>query len=277
MDVLSEFFERGRLLIEHHVSDEVAMPMFIGAAIALLVAGLGVAVLGAKLARLATAMSFGVLGAGCGLYVGRFADVPAVVAALVGAGLLGVAGYSLHRLWVGLVSGWVLILALNATYGAHTLGPQVQDYASNYGKMPAIVADSPETFTVPEPSVQAAALNPEFTSWVRGLWDYTYEHDRRGTRRIVLMSVCVGLFGLLIGLFAPRLTLVTMTSLVGTAMFSLGALGMAREWQPDFYQAGFDHPQTVATACGTFLLGSLILQTLLTRPHKPAPDAAEKP
>ncbi len=106
-------------------------------------------------------------------------------------------------------------------------------------------------------------------------WDYTNENDKGGIRRLALLSGCAGLFGLLLGLFAVRFTLVAVTSLVGTLMISAGAIGLAQQWQPQMYEAVLNHPQALGIAGGTFLLGSIILQTLLTRPDKAATAPAK--
>ncbi len=276
MNALNEIIERARLLVEHHVSHDIAVPAFVGVIVGLIIVGLGLSVLGAKLARGSLTALFCVTGAGAGLYMGRLADVPSPVAGLLGAAILGVVGFALHRVWVGVAAGLVVVVGVNATYGARTLGPEFREYAHNQGTMPAVVSPLGDTFTVPEPDVQAAALNPEFQRWARGFWDYAFEHDRGGTRRVALTSACAALFGMLMGVFAVRFTLVTTTAVVGTAMFGFGILSAARTWRPDFYQAGVDHPQALAAACGTFLLASLLLQTLLTKPHNSAGDAGKK-
>ncbi|MEE9296655.1 MAG: hypothetical protein V3W34_17055 [Phycisphaerae bacterium] len=272
MDAIGQVYERANLLIHNHVPDDVIVPVATIGAIGCIIAGLMVSVLGAKLARVVLTLGFGALGVGAGVIISQRADLPTAVATLVGAGCFGLLGYAFHRVWIGVLTGLFMVLAVNSTYGVRTIAPHLPAYEQSHGAMPVAVADK---FTTAAPHAQAGCLNPEFTRWLKGFWDYTNENDKGGVRRLALLSGCAGLFGLLLGLFAVRFTLVAVTSLVGTLMISAGAMGLAQRWQPQMYEAVLNHPQSLGIAGGTFLLGSVILQTLLTRPDKAAPAATK--
>lgn len=267
MNAASEYLERVRLLVEQHAPQDVALPMMAMGAVAFIVMGLGMSVLGAKLARISLTFSLAIAGLAGGVYLTRFVDVPIGLAGLLGAGVFGVLGFVLHRLWVGVATGMMFMVVLNSTYGANTLGPQFEAFQLSHGAMPSLLVEKP---LPSNESIRVAGVNPVFGEWVGGFWEFARARDESGVHKLALMTACAGTLGLVLGLLAVRFTLVTVTSLVGTLLISSGAVTLVQQWQPDLYQAGLAHPQAIGVACASFLLGSLVLQTLLTRPDKPA-------
>ena len=112
MDEINQRGEQARMFFEHHVSPEVTVPLFIAMPIGLIVVGLGLAVLGAKMAKPALAIAFTLAGiVGGGLVLGAATGVAPGIGMLIGGLVCGVCGYLLHRLWVGLAAA-VLISAV---------------------------------------------------------------------------------------------------------------------------------------------------------------------
>ena len=267
MDVIGQFYERAGFLVGQQAPDDVAVPLATAGAIGCVISGLMISVLGAKLARFSLTLGFGVMGIVAGVFLGERVNLPTAAVAMgvaVGTGLIG---FFMHRVWVGVLTGALMVLAVNSTYGVHTVAPHLPVFEQDFGNMPAAVVQKLSTADLGARNIQ---INPEFTQWIKGFWDYTKLHEKRGVRHVALLSGCAGLFGMLLGLFAVRFTLVLVTSIVGTLLITGGAIGMAEQWQPQLYQAMIEHPQVLGMAGGTCLLGSIILQTLLTRPDKSA-------
>ncbi len=270
MDGVGQFFEHARTLVEHHAPQDMTVPVLTSIAACLVSVGLGVSVLGARLARGSLTLGLCLAGIASGFAVSVSTGMPQAVAVPLGGLVFGVLGFVLHRLWVGLAAGTALILVLSGTYGVHSLSPQVEAYRQSAGPMPAAFS---EGLTFADAGPDAEYIAPEFKQWVGGLWDNVRGNERRSLRKLALINGCLGLFGLILGLLAVRLTLVTMTSLVGTGMILAGAVPLIQTWQPDLYQTGIEHPEAVGISCGVFLLASFVLQFLLTRPDKKAAPA----
>jgi hypothetical protein len=286
METINQFIQGLQSLAGQHLPNNANVPAVTAVAVVLVVVGLVLAVLGAKLARGMLTFGFVIAGIGVGAAVGGRFDAPLAVSGLLGATTCGLLGFVMYRLWVGVLTGVVLVMILSSTYGAKTMAPDWKAYVDRRGDAPALSAPggvgggsvtvssgAGEMFTTPDPETQARFLNPEFSDWLRGFWDFTSTNDPGKVRKLMLISGCLALFGLISGLLAVRFTLVTITSIVGTTMLLSGATVLIQQVLPDLYSAFMDHPQAVAMSGGTFLLGSLVLQSLLTRPHKAPPEA----
>ncbi len=271
MDGVSQIFDQARSLFEHHMPVASTAAVTAGAAVTAFI-GLSMSVLGAKLARIAITLGLVFAGALAGGFTTLHADIPVPIAAGFGALFCGAMGFVLYRFWVGVLTGLLLITAASGSYGLSVLGPELASYSEVGGTAPMLVS---EDFTTPSPEAQRQYLNPQFSDWARGFWDHVTARNKTGVKKVALVDACAGIFGLLLGLIAVRFTLVTMTALAGTALFSFGAFVLANRVHPQFYQAGMEHPQAIAFSCGAMLVASLILQTLLTRPKKSATAAIE--
>lgn len=265
MDAVSQFLDRAQLLVQNHVPQEVSVPVMTATAIGLIVIGLGSAVLGAKLARGVLITSFVVMGLMAGVAVGHRVDAPEIVAGLVGAGIGGAMGYFLHRLWVGIAAGVLMSMLVTGTYGAYHLVPHLDAYEQSHGAIPAVTDGH---FTTPDPQTQEARLNPQFTDWSKGFWNYVNEKAPQVTRNLEIITPALACLGVLMGLVAVRLTLVLMTSVAGIVLLTSGLAALVHQFRPELYETTMQHPEAIGAAFGVFLIGSLVLQTLLTRPAK---------
>ncbi len=261
MDALSQLGDQVRMFLDQHVPP-VAM---VTSAITAVVIGLGLSVLGAKLARFAMTAVFALGGAAVGALISGEWAVSVPLSMLVGGGFAGVIGFFFHRLWIGLITALLFAGIIGGGVGLRSLAPMLADYE----QMPAIVQTTASSgFSIPDPDTQADYLNPEFRRWAQGFWSYAQGQDLRIQEKLSLVTVGAALVGFLLGALAVRFTLILVTAILGTAMVTSGLAALAQQYQPDLVQASIDHPQIGALAWGIFLVGSLVVQTLLTSSDK---------
>ncbi len=273
MNALEQITRQLSTLAEHHLPEEAAIPVFTAAPAALVVLGLLTAVLGAKLARPSIALGFAIGGATIGAVAGQALAVSMPLCATIGAVVFGISGFVLLRLWVG-VATCVLFAAIAASgYGAHRALPHLKSYSE---PAPAAITKPEYRFSTPEPRAQQLHLNPEFNAWLEDVYTHVTTKEMTLERNTVLSAVAAGVLGLILGLVAVRLTLIILTSVMGTAALIAGATTLLCHHRPGLYQAALGHPEALAIACGTFLLGSLALQALLTRSHKSRKHSNDK-
>ena len=267
MDTLSQFSDQLRMLIEHHMPAEAAVPLATAVPIGMIAAGLGTAVLGAKLTRSGITMFFFLLGAVGGAALGEHMEIglSPLLTGAIGGVLTAILGFAMHRLWVGLMTCVLLGVLAGGGLSYHSVLPQLESYR----QMPPLTTRSTADFTTPDPEMQKSNLNPKFEQWARGFWDHATTRDTTLERNLSVVTAAAAVFGLMLGLLAPRFTLIAVTSVMGTAMLTFGATALIQQWHPKLYEAAVYHPRAAGAACCTFLLGSLILQVLLTRPDKP--------
>lgn len=273
MNNLERLTEQARIFAEHLIPTEAVISTAVVVPILALVVGLLVAVLGAKLARPSMTAAFGVAGAVLGGMFGVTLGVPIPIGVLVGAVVAGIGGFVLHRLWVGLATCVLLSAVVACAYGSHSVLPQLATYAKT---VPEAVTFDKAQFATPASNTQAIQLNPEFEVWAADFWHDLTARDASLERNLTAAIVAAGVFGLLLGLVAVRFTLVMVTSAVGTALFTSGATALTYQFQPELYEASLSHPHALGLACGTFLVGSLVLQALLTRSEKPHQKSGDK-
>lgn len=281
MDDITQLGEQARMFFAHHVPTEVSMPLFIAMPIGLIVVGLGLSVLGAKMAKPALAVAFTLAGVvGGGLVLGAATGVAPGIGMLIGGLVCGVTGYMLHRLWVGLAAAVLLSSLAGVGYGAQSLLPALQSYDVDFPHMAAADTDN---FTVPETDREAKVFSTEFKQWVddsgdwgRGFWEHASAGDTRLTRYLPMIAIGAGLVGLVLGLLVPRFMMISLTSVMGVAFMTSGSAALTQQFEPVLYQSALGHPRAMGMACGALLLGSLILQTLLTRSDKPKSKKQDK-
>ena len=269
-DQLTQFVEQVHGVWETHVPTQYQVSVF-PVALGLLLLGIGLSVLGAKLARAGITCGLGVAGALLALAFAPLIDVPTIVVILIGTFVAGGIGYGLFRLWVGLVAAAFFSAVAIGAYGSRAVVPHFVEYQS--------VQDFDGTFTLREApgtfdSETSRDALADVRAWADDFWLYIQSKQVDVNRRILLLGVGSALLGLLLGALLPRLTLIVTTSVVGTIMVMSGLAALAARFQVDLPQAVGQHERVVATAGIVFLLASLLLQTLLTR-KAPVPAPAE--
>jgi hypothetical protein len=271
MEQYQPILDQIRLFVEQQV--DPAYLTHTGATLAVVLSlGVGLSVLGAKLARFSLTCGFVIAGGLAGIYFSRLTDVMPAPCVLGGAALLGTIGYLSFRLWVGILAAVVVGAFVLGGFGYQRVSPHLSQFD------PESVWSASEgtgEFSIPlTPDEQQAYRDRTPGQRLESFWTYVNEQDASLTRHGKAIGMAAVLAGMLIGLTAARFTLIVASSLVGTVLVVAGLGGVATSYAPSWYQAGFDNPGVLGAAMGAFLVASLIVQTLLTRN---APAAGQEP
>ncbi|MFH0982978.1 MAG: hypothetical protein V2A79_15770 [Planctomycetota bacterium] len=262
-DQLNQFVDQVQRLWQTHVPPEYQVPV-LPVAVGMLLFGVGVSVLGAKLARFGITCGFAGVGVLVALALAPAIGVSTVAALVVGVLLAGGIGYALFRLWVGLAAAVFFSAVALGVYGSQVVAPHFIAYD------PAATFNG--TFSLPDPSADdttAERALSDMRAWADDFWLYVQSREADVNRRILGIGLGAALVGLLLGMMLPRLILIVASSVVGTLMVMSGLAGLAARSRIDLPQAAGQHGRVVAVAGLVFLLASLLLQTLLTRKTPP--------
>lgn len=227
-----------------------------------LLVGIGLSVLGAKLAR------FGMTGVAIlvGAWVGvQFSDLTGFakpVCGLAGAAMLGIVAYQTFRLWVGVVAALVAALVVAGVFGYNRVVPHVEEF--NRTAVYATV-DGSTAFALPSPDQQQDYLQRGPREWGANLWSYVTSHDPNAERNGKAIVLGAMVTGLCLGVVAMRLALILSTSLLGTGFVTAAITTLGDRAFPGTYETFQTHPTYVGVGVGAFLVMSLVVQTMLTR------------
>jgi hypothetical protein len=273
MDQFTTIFEQTRQFAAQHAPAS-ALRETIPIAIIFLVAGIGLSVLGAKLARIGMTFGWLMLGALGGGWIARQTGFPAVVCVTAGAITVGIIGHQTYRLWVGLAAAVVISAATLGAFGYQNVMPHVSEFGQ---RVTLASSASAEQFVIPTPEQQEAYAQRTPRQWFQQFWGYVAQQEPGIVQKGRALGLATFIAGLCIGLLAARLALILSTSLIGTALVTTGMFTLIAHFMHDrAYQALENHPTLVGLTVGVFLVSSIILQTLLTRRHH-SPKMAEKP
>ena len=261
MTDLAPIIEQFRSFVTHSVPPPM-LERTVAISIVLLVLGIGVSVLGAKLARPGLTALIGLLGGLGGVLFAQKAGFNAVIGGLVGAGMFATVALLTFRIWVGVATAVVASALALGAFGYHRVAPLAPEFEG-------MVASSPATegarFTIPSPADQQAYRDRTPRQWADEFWTFATGKDAA----LELNSWLVGLGalagGLFLGVIAMRWMLILSTSVFGTALVASSVATLIAHCVPESYQAFPKHPAIVGMGVGAFLVTSLILQTLLTR------------
>jgi len=264
MSELSTMIDQAQAFAAQHAPSEVlqeAVPL----AVLLLIGGVGMSVLGAKLSRVAATFGFAAAGGVAGVYFARQSGYPLPVCIGAGGLLFGVIGYQTLRFWVGVLTAGVLTAVALGTFGYKNLVPHVAEFQQSV--QAAEPVDGDFVFSVPSPEQQEAYRDRSPDQWAREFWAFVTERDagvEQGARSI---GIIAALTGLCLGVIAMRWALILSTAMVGTALVTTGMATLVSHYWPDQgYQAFAERPAVFGAIIGGFLVSSLIVQTALTKP-----------
>lgn len=267
MDQLAHYAQQLAEMFRQHAPADATMPAM-PAAIVALVFGVGICVLGAKLARWLITVVFAVGGLLAGLSLGGHVDAAPMITALLGASALGVVGYMMHRLWVGVFTGAFLATVAFGVLSTQMILPHLDGFA----KQQEVAAQQEVTTFTPGPVSDAM-----HAGWDR-FWDYTHQFGEYLVanqpdiqKYSIGVVVIAGAFGLLMGVFLCRLTLILFTAAFGTSLIGAGMAMFGQEVHVDMLKMLQERPEMSALALGAFFIFSIILQTMLTRSAPAAP------
>jgi len=271
VETMSEFstmIEQAQSMVQQHAPAEVlsqAVPM----AILLMVGGMGVSVLGAKLSRVAATLGFAIAGGVGGYYFAGPSGLPLPVCIAGGGLVAGVIGHQTLRFWVGVLTAGVLAAASLGVFGYQRVAPYVTEFEQS---QQITSEDGAFMFTVPSPEEQEAYRDRNPATWAQEFWAFATERDPGLSRSAQSIGILAILTGLCLGVVAMRWALILSTAMVGTALITTGIAGLAGHyWPQQAYQAFEARPALFGAVIGGFLVSSLIVQTAMTRP-----DAASK-
>ena len=256
MTELTPIIDQAKAFIEQNVSSGVVNQSMLVAAV-FLAAGVGLSVLGAKLARPGVVVALGALGAYGGWVFARESGLPSIVCTAVGAGMVGTIAHLTFRLWVGVAAAVVLSSAVLGTFSYQHIVPHVASFQDS------LTADTGQ-FSLPSPEEQAEYRSRTPLQWADQFWAYVTARDVHVGRNSALLGAGAALMGLFLGVVAMRWMLILSTSMVGT-VFVTAAIGSIVFHLFPSYRAIEVRPAVLSAGMGGFLVASLILQTMLTR------------
>jgi hypothetical protein len=277
---ITQVLEQLRGMWELHVPAQYHPPAA-PTGFALLMLGIGIAVLGARMARGGLTLAFALAG---GLVAFAFRTHvnwnPPVV---LGAGMLAGAlcGFLLFRLWIGVAAAGLCAALAVGFYGSRNVAPHFVSYDSTH--------NFNGVFTVPEALPEARASDSaaadsiptleahfdQFKSWCRGFWLYVQSQESDVNVWIAGIALGAGLFGFLLGSVLPRLTLIAGSASLGTLLVLSGFAALAHYANTQVYDAAISRPRVVGLVGVVLLVTSVVLQALLTR--RPAAVAKSAP
>ena len=271
MTELQSFLERARQLAVQHAPSDVlqdAVPF----ALACLVAGIGLSVLGAKLSRFGLTAALAMGGGVVGFYVAEETGYPSPVCGLVGSLMAGVVAFMTFRLWVGVVAAVVFSSAAMGAFGYQRVRPHLAEFNATRAVVP-VAAVAGGSFALPSPEAQKAYSERTAQAWARDLWTFVAQRDAKFESNGRVLGLVAALAGLFFGVVAVRTALILSTALAGTGLVGAGTATFLAHSVPQSYQALQGNPALLGMAAGAFFVGSLVVQTLLTRK---APAAEKK-
>ncbi|MCH7839579.1 MAG: hypothetical protein IID38_05020 [Planctomycetes bacterium] len=265
--------DQARLFITQHAPPKL-LDETVPLSILFLFLGVGISVLGARLARIGTTLAFAVGGGFLGTYFSHESGFPLPLCVAGAALVIGTIGYQTFRLWVGVMTALVLASFTVGAFSYQQVLPRLAQFEQTVIQTPA---GAESVFVPPSPREQQAYRDRTPGQWLEQFRTFLKQQDariERNGRTLILASL---LTGLCLGVVAVRWALVVTTALIGTSLVVSGISVLLNHFaQQEAYQAFEKHPSIVGMAVGGFLMTSLILQTLLTRPA-PLPKSRPKP
>lgn len=286
-EIMSNFETLGNVLQQHQL--QVEGGHLVPAACLGLIFGVGISVLGAKLARPAFVLAFAAIGGLLGVQFAQFADMSSPLCALVSSGLVAFIGYITFRLWVGVGVAMVLGSIAYGGFGVLNLlplvpqfqeaevtamttpgGTQAHDASSGTQSTGGADAAGPDSggFAIPAPRVAPENVMAGLRDLGRKFWAFATEQQPQLTRYAQAIGLGTLIIGVFIGVLLVRWSLVAAASTVGTAMVMTSSLALMSQWLPSAYTSLIDQPAAVGITATGFFLTSVILQGLLTREAK---------
>jgi len=278
MDQLAHYAEQLSEIIRQHIPGNLMPGTLPAAAIVILVFGVGISVLGAKLARWLITVAFAVGGLIGGMKLGGFADLSPIATAMIGAAAFGAVGFVMHRLWVGMFTGLFLASVAFGVLSTQMVLPHLDGFAEQ--QRAARIAMVQTEVTEFEPGQVGDAVHASSERLVdvgKSFTNYVMERQPSLRKYGVITVIAFGAFGLLLGMFLCRLTLILFTAAFGTSLIATGMAMLGKDVHVDMLQLCQDRPEMSALALVAFFLFSVVLQTMLTRREPSGGKSAPQP
>ncbi|MHC5111435.1 MAG: hypothetical protein ACYTHJ_16330 [Planctomycetota bacterium] len=281
----------GNLLRQHQIHFDAAH--IVPTASLVLIGGIAISVLGAKLARPAFIMAAAVIGAGVGLAFAERSGYSVPLSILVSAGLVAAVGYMTFRLWVGV--GVMLMLAslTFGGFGVRNLLPLLPAFEESYqatlvtapsatptagggtGSEASAEEIATVSFSIPSAQAQMESASRAVSELGQRFWSFATEKQPNLSQQAQALGIGTLIVGLFFGVLAVRWSLVLSTSLGGTLLVMSSVLALLSQFSASTYQTLTSSPVAVGITTGGFFLTSVILQALLTREAKSDKDSVK--
>lgn len=262
------------LVVDYVPSAYLEQVVLIAAGI--LVGGIGMSVLGAKMAKPAMTTVLGLLGAWGGVsfaqYAGFDEGLHRALGGLVGAVMLGTVAHLTFRVWVGVASAMVFFSLALGAFGYQRVVPHLAEFD---GMVTWTPVDGQQAFTVPSAEQQQKYRAPELKELASDFWAFASEQDGNLPIDSQLVGFGAAAVGLFLGVVAVRWMLILATSILGTALVTTAVATTVTHFAPGSEKTFLDHSGLMGMGVGAFLVSSLILQTLLTRKAPQSGQAAK--
>ncbi len=263
MSDLSTLIDHAQALAAQHAPADL-LNETVPLAVMLLVAGVGLSVLGAKMARVASTFTFAGAGAVAGFYFARQSGYPMPVCIGAGALVFGVIGYQTMRFWVGVLTAAVLSAVALGAFGYQRVVPHMTEFDQS---MQTETVNGEFTFSVPSPEQQAAYRSRSPKQWAQQFWAFATQRDGALEQGALTLGVVAVLTGLCLGVVAMRWALILSTALLGTSFVTAGMSTLVSHYWPEQgYEAFAARPAVFGAIIGGFFVSSFIVQTAITRP-----------
>ncbi len=260
MNQLQSILDQAKVFVEQQVpGDLLAKAVPLG--IVCVLAGVGMCVFGAKLARFSVTGGFAAAGGYVGYLFAQHTAYPTIVCVLGGAVMVAVVAYHTFRLWVGVAAAVMLSSLSLGLFGYQRMLPHLDEFEQRT----TWSAQTPGNFSLPSSGAQEANRERTFPQWLREFWGFVSQKDVQLERNGKALSIAAMLTGLCVGVLAMRAALIVSTSMFGTMLLTTGVFGLLAQSAPGAYQTLHSRPDVMGMVMGGFLVGSIILQTLLTR------------
>ncbi len=262
LEELLSLISDGLAFMRYHLPPDL-LPSSVTASMVAVVAGLMLALWGARLLKLSYVLGFMALGGYAGVHLARTFQVDVLIGLVLGGGLVGLLGYVLYRWWVALTACALAMLVVGTLGGAQVLPAEIDAYLQHASGSPG------EAYVLPEPGGMEPQGWSAVTAALASMRDYFWA-DRRG---LVLRSGAVlglaGLLGLALGIVFPRLTSIVVTSFIGLGMVVIGLGALISSRRPELWEAMSTHGNWLVAGAGLALVTSLAVQAWQGKPRVP--------
>ncbi|MFQ5461001.1 MAG: hypothetical protein ACE5E5_00065 [Phycisphaerae bacterium] len=245
-----------------------ALANMVPVAVLVLIAGITISVLGAKLARVALMLGFAAVGIIGGKHFAEISGYSLPLCVIAGCGMVAAIGHLTFRLWVGAAVGAVLTVLALGVFSYDKLIPQINEYEQ--ARLVAVQGDG-DGFVIPTAQQKASYIAQKPAELVREFWTFATGKDPSIENRALSVGLAAMVIGLFLGVVAVRWALVLATSLAGTILVASGVCALLAEFLPSSYRALVGSSLAGGITLGGFFLTSVLLQGLLTR--KPLADS----
>lgn len=267
-----DLLSKGAEYCRYHVPLE-QWPHLTWVALGAAVAGMVLALWGARLLRLLYVGAFMGAGAAIGIHAARALQIDLLIGLVLGAGLAGVVGHLFYRWWVGVTAGMCALLLAALISGGRML-PELEAAVRTLDDQ-RLGMSTGQYDLAGAPAGQESRI-AAVHGYLAETADHLWNTRRAAVYRAAFVLALAWLAGLGVGLTLPRFTTIVGTSVIGVVGL-VGGLGLLL-WRhcPGLWVIVTDQGVWFLAGVGVFLVGTLCYQARQGRivPAAPGPTTA---